>query len=142
MISPPGMRGKGIGSPDRPAVPVVPRPREPLDRLATKAAPCSSRPLDRVLKSPPGVGHMPRIGPIWLAVRGCATRPLGPYGLLGRFGVLRGKAGGPPLDTPRHPWTGRSVSAPHLPEGPKGEGVCRGQHFRNGELQLEWELPS
>ena len=38
MISPPGMRGKGIGSPDRPVVPVVPRPRYPLDSLATSVA--------------------------------------------------------------------------------------------------------
>jgi hypothetical protein len=38
MVSPQGLRGKVIGSADRPVVPVVPRPREPLDRLATSAA--------------------------------------------------------------------------------------------------------
>jgi hypothetical protein len=38
MISPWGMRGKGIGFADRPVVPAVPRPREPLNSLATKAA--------------------------------------------------------------------------------------------------------
>jgi hypothetical protein len=38
MISPWGMRGKGIGSADRPVVPTVPRPREPMDRLRFKTA--------------------------------------------------------------------------------------------------------
>ena len=38
MIPPWGRRGKGIGFADRPVVPAVPRPREPIDRLATEAA--------------------------------------------------------------------------------------------------------
>jgi hypothetical protein len=33
-----GLRGKGIGFAGRPVVPAVPRPRGPLDRLATSAA--------------------------------------------------------------------------------------------------------
>jgi hypothetical protein len=37
MISPLGMRGKGIGFADLSVVPAVPRPHEPLDRLATSA---------------------------------------------------------------------------------------------------------
>jgi hypothetical protein len=38
MISPYWRRGKGIGFADRPVVSAVPRPREPMDRLATSAA--------------------------------------------------------------------------------------------------------
>jgi hypothetical protein len=43
--------------------------------------PWGSRPLDRVRKGP-GIGHMPHTGPIWLAVRGCATSPFEPLGRL------------------------------------------------------------
>jgi hypothetical protein len=38
MISLWGMLGKGIGFADRPLVRAVPRPREPMDRLASYAA--------------------------------------------------------------------------------------------------------
>jgi hypothetical protein len=38
MISPLGMRGKGIGFAYRPVLAAMPRPHEPLDRLATQAA--------------------------------------------------------------------------------------------------------
>jgi hypothetical protein len=38
MLSRWELRGKGIGLADRPVVAAVPRPRYPLDRLATKAA--------------------------------------------------------------------------------------------------------
>jgi hypothetical protein len=74
MISPRGMRGKGIGCADRPVVPAVPRPRRPLDSLATEK---SLRFQDRSIQlgRAPGIGPMPHTGPIWLAVRGSAASP-------------------------------------------------------------------
>jgi len=49
--------------------------------------PGGSRPLDRVRKGPASATC--HTGPIWLAVRGCATSSLRPYGPLRRFGTIK-----------------------------------------------------
>jgi hypothetical protein len=87
MISPSGMREKGIGFADRP---VVSRPREPLDRLATSVA----LRLKTAQSSPEGSpGTWPhatpgRPGSLLAAAR---QAPWAPYGPLGRLGVLQGQ---------------------------------------------------
>jgi hypothetical protein len=125
MISPWGMRGKSIGFADgrwclrclalgSPWTVWRPRRR------------CSLRPLNRVRKGPRHWPHA-HTGPIWLAVRGCATGPLRPYGLLRRLGVLPAKArAAPDLDTLA------LAAATDLPAHPSARGArggarCRGQ---------------
>jgi hypothetical protein len=81
------MRGKGIKFADRPVVLRCP-PSGTLGQLGGLGGRAVSRPLDRVRKSAQGIGPCLTPGPIWLAVCGCATRPLGPLRPLGRYGPL------------------------------------------------------
>jgi hypothetical protein len=77
MISPWRRRGKGIGFADWSMAHAVPRPHEPWTVWGPGRA-VQDRRIE--FGRAPGIGHIPHTGPIRLAVRGCATRPLRPYG--------------------------------------------------------------
>jgi hypothetical protein len=55
MISPWGMRGKGIGSAERPLVPAAPRPREPMDQVVDRLVVCAvarpRQPMDQAARA-------------------------------------------------------------------------------------------
>ena len=94
MISPEGMRGKGIGSADRPVVPAVPRPREPLGSLATSTALRfkTARYSSEGPRPWPHASHRARSGSCsWLR----DMPALRPYGPLGHLGLPQSEAGSP-----------------------------------------------
>jgi hypothetical protein len=106
--------GRGIGFADRPVVPAL----RCLDLGSPWAhwrprRPCGPRPLDEVRKGP-GIGHMPHIGPIWLAVRACATSPLEALRPLGSLGRLVGQ------DVPRASQAAEQPNARQRPWGGLG----------------------
>ena len=69
---------------------------------------------------PPSLTTLPHTGRR-LAVRGCTTSPLRPYGLLRCLGALPAKAGAAPdLDTLALAAAADLPAHPHLPEGPQG----------------------
>jgi hypothetical protein len=94
MISPLGMRGKGIGFADRPGGACGASPLGALGPSGDHGGPCGSRPSMNS-EEPPGIGHMPHTGR---------------SGPLGRLGVLQCKA-----------WPGLPRSA--LPQCPIDLGV-------------------
>jgi hypothetical protein len=77
MISPWGMRGKGIGFADRPGGACGASPLRALGPTGDLEGPAVQ---DRSIEFGrcPGLGDIPHTGPIWLAVRGCADKPLAP----------------------------------------------------------------
>jgi hypothetical protein len=80
-------------------------------------------------------GHMPH-RPIWLAVRGCATSPpCGPYGPLGRLGLLTGQSWAGNHGGPWHPWAATDLLRTHRARGAKDprrrEASCHVQGLKS-----------
>ena len=86
----------GIGSPDRPVGACGASPPSgalgPLGDLGGPVAQDRSIQLGRA----PGIGHMPRIGPIWLAVRAARRGPWGPTGPWVAWAFYRARLGAAP----------------------------------------------
>jgi hypothetical protein len=124
MISPRGMRGKGIGFADWPVVPAMPR----LQCLALGSPwtvwrprrPCGSRPLDKVRRSP-GIGHMPHRADLARCSR-LHDKPLGSLRPLASLGLPTGQG----WDLLHAPLTPLAPLGRHRPTcasiGPRGKG--------------------